>query len=496
MIGPHRFQYDATAWGYKYLGKPMSELRINILEKLRQKIAELPAEPGVYLFKDSSERVLYVGKAKSLRHRVASYFQPSADLLTTRGPDIDRMIAELVYDIDYIICPSEVDALLRENRLIKDIQPRFNEALKDDKTFPYLQIFTSEDFPRVEITRQPMRKGVKLFGPFVSSFELRQALPLMQRVFRFRTCKLDIEEGDEKRRYFRPCILHAIKQCTAPCGARISRTDYRRDIANLERFLRSKGGDVARRMRQEMAEMATALNFEKAAVIRDQLKALDSLQRRGLATEDLQPEAFFVDPAAGMQRLGEVLDLPNPPRVIEGIDIAHLGGEETAGSLVCFIDGRPFKHGYRRFRIRTAGPADDYAAIREVVTRRYQRAGLAEELYPDLILIDGGKGQLASAKDAFNTLPFGPPALMSIAKREELLYTLTRDEPIKLPRNDAGLRLLMTIRDEAHRFAQAYHHVLRRQKTLGQDEPVKRGIPGSAKPRRKKAAPPDVPPEE
>ena len=452
----------------------MARERENVLQRLRARVAELPAEPGVYLFKDAAGRVLYVGKAKSLRARVGSYFQPSADLLGSRGPEIQRMVDDLVEDFDVLVCDSEVDALLRENRLIKDIQPRFNERLRDDKTFPYLQIRTGEDFPRVELTRKPLTSGVKLYGPFVSVADLRSAIPLMQRVFRFRTCKLDIVAGEKRWESFRPCILHAIKQCSAPCNFRISKADYRRDIANLRRFLESKGAVVARRLKKEMAAAAEALDFERAAVLRDQLRALEGLQKRGLVHEHVQPEVFYVDPAEGLARLGELFGTDAAPRSIEGIDIAHLGGGETAGSLVCFIDGRPFKHGYRRYKIRTAEPGDDYAAIREVVARRYQRAGMDEELFPDVILIDGGKGQLAAAHAAFDELLSAPPVLASLAKREELLYVHGRGRAIRLDRHDPGLRLLQSVRDEAHRFAQAYHHVLRRRKTLEKKAPVRK----------------------
>jgi len=186
---------------------------------------------------------------------------------------------------------------------------------------------------------------------------------------------------------------------------------------------------------------------------------------------------FFVDPSEGLSGLCELIGADSPPRSIEGIDIAHLGGGETAGSLVCFIDGRPFKDGYRRYRIRTAEPGDDYAAIREVVRRRYERAGMDEELFPDVILIDGGKGQLAAAHSAFDDLPSAPPALVSLAKQEESIHLHGRSRPIRLERNDAALRLLQSVRDEAHRFAQAYHHVLRRRKTLQRDKPVRKRRP-------------------
>ena len=457
----------------------MASKREKVLARLREKAASLPAGAGVYLFKDAAGRVLYVGKAKSLRARVGSYFQPAADLAKSRGPEIALMIGDLVADLDVLLCDSEVDALLRENRLIKDIHPRFNKDLKDGKSYPYLQIRTAEAFPRVEITRKPMAKGVKLYGPFVAVSELRAAVPLLQRVFGFRTCKLDIAESDDKRPSFRPCILHTIKQCSAPCAARISKADYRRDIGNLRRFMESKGAVVSRRLKKEMVQASNSLNFERAATLRDQLGALEGLRKRGLVAEHPQPEVFYVDPSEGLARLGEILGRDSPPRTIEGIDIAHLGGGETAGSMVCFIDGRPFKSGYRRYKIRTAEPGDDYAAIAEVVARRYKLAGADAELFPDVILIDGGKGQLAAAREALKQLPAAPSALLSLAKREELVYIHGRPRAIRLKRNDPALRLLQSVRDEAHRFAQAYHHVLRRKKTLGKTQPIRKHRKGS-----------------
>jgi len=453
-----------------------------ILDALREKVATLPAGPGVYLFKDAAGVVLYVGKAKSLRSRVMSYLQPSADLLASRGPDIERMVRDLVHDVDWLDCDSEVDALLRENRLIKDIQPRFNSDLKDSKTFPYLQITTDEDFPRVAITREP-QEGAKLYGPFVSVNDLRAALPLLQRVFKFRTCKLDIVHYDspnDPRHHFRPCILYNIKQCTAPCAAHVNKDDYAAQIRRLRQFLESKGTQLRRELELAMKQAAEALEFESAAALRDELRALEGLQDRGLVHEHVQPEAFFQDPAEGLARLQEVLGLPTVPRTIEGIDIANLGGQETVGSLVVFIDGRPFKDGYRRFKIRTVVGSDDYASIREVVTRRYRHAGQNEELFPDIILIDGGKGQLNAAASAFEALEFRPPMLISLAKQEEEIFIHNRnaqdsqDAPLHLQRRDPALRLLQSVRDEAHRFAQHYHHILRRRATLGVDQPPRR----------------------
>ncbi len=438
------------------------------LASLLNRIRHLPKTPGVYLFKDVQGRVLYVGKAKDLRSRVGSYFQSSADLTRTRGPEIALMVS-LVVDVDFLDCETEVDALLKESRLIKDIQPPYNERLRDDKTFPYIEVTTSDDFPGVYVTRKPRLKGSKLYGPFTSAASVRDAVNALQKVFRFRTCELAIREDDDARRHFRPCLLHAIKQCTAPCAALISKAEYRQDVDRFKRFLASKRSLVLRQVKGEMEEAASRREYERAARLRDQLKALESLSLSGDPEADVQPEVFYVDPAEGLRRLGKLLELERPPRTIEGIDIANLHGEESCGSLVCFIDGKPFKSGYRRFKIKTVAGIDDYAMIREVVMRRYRHAALGEELYPDVILIDGGLGQLHAALKGFADMDIRPPMVVSLAKREEELYIQARGKPVRLARNDAALRLLQQVRDEAHRFAQHYHHILRRRRTFDED---------------------------
>lgn len=452
----------------------MPKDRNTIVEELRRRAAALPGRPGVYLFKDAAGRVLYVGKAKNLRTRVAGYLQPSADLRHARGPEIQRMIEHLAADIDWLECDSEVDALLRENRLIKDIQPRFNERLKDGKSFPYLQIAGGEDFPPVTITRQPQARGAKLYGPFVSVAELRAALPLMQRVFKFRTCGLAIADDDDARAVYRPCILYNIKQCTAPCAAKVSKADYAKQIRHLKQFLASKASALRRNLRRQMQLAADKLRYERAAALRDELRALEGLQKRGLVDQDVQPEVFFVDPADGLARLAGVLALETAPRTIEGIDIAHLSGRDTCGAMVCFIDGKPFKGSYRRYKIRTTSGGDDFAAIREVVWRRYKHAGMNAELFPDVILIDGGKGQLTAAYSAFDELEFRPPVLIGLAKRDEQIFVHGSPRPIRLPRRDPALRLLQSVRDEAHRFVQHYHHILRRRTTLQLKDPIRK----------------------
>jgi len=427
------------------------------------KVRTFPTTPGVYLMKDNAGRVIYVGKAKNLRARAGSYFLKAAAL--------DRRTADLVreiHDIDFLDAESEVDALLVEARLVKDIQPKFNQELKDDKTFPYLEISIREDFPRVEFTREPKSRGTKLYGPFASAGGLRGALQVLQKIFKFRTCTLDIDDGDEKWRWFRPCLLASINQCTAPCNLRISKEDYGRDIHRLRMFLEGKKKQLLKEMHAEMQEAAKNLIFEKAARLRDEIHLLETLDNRGELDENVQPEVFFIDPKKGLAGLKKVLKLNEVPRTIEGVDIAHLGGEETVASLVQFIDGLPFKPGYKRYRIRGVQGIDDFRSIHEVVARRFARLHDEAEVFPDILLIDGGKGQLSAAMAAFTELGIQPPTVISIAKRKEELFVPGQDEPIRLSRHSYALRLVQYVRDEAHRFAQHYHHLLRRKSTLGE----------------------------
>jgi excinuclease ABC subunit C len=426
-----------------------------------EKVKLFPTSPGVYLMKDAQGVVIYVGKAKNLRNRAGHYFTRAA-AEDPRTADLVKAIA----DIDFLPAQSEVDALLMEARLIKDIQPRFNVELKDDKSFPYLQIRMREDFPRVEFTRTPRRKGVKLYGPFTSARTLRMAIQVLQRLFQFRTCSLDINAEDSRWRWFRPCLLHSIRQCTAPCNLRVTKEDYRKQIRNLRMVLEGKKDRLIAEMEREMQEASAALLFEKAARLRDDVTALRKLGERGQVDKDVQPEVFPIDPKKGLVGLRKVLGLAETPRTIEGVDIAHLSGEDTVASLVSFIDGLPFKPNYRRYRIQSVRGVDDFASIREVIARRFRagRTDQEEQVFPDILLIDGGPGQLNAAREALELMGRTPPCLISLAKKEEEVYRVGVDEPLKLSRHSAALRLLQYVRDEAHRFAQHYHHILRRKK--------------------------------
>ncbi|NIL98896.1 MAG: GIY-YIG nuclease family protein [Planctomycetales bacterium] len=442
---------------------PTGDLAAELFQRAGQRARQFPPKPGVYLMKDHRGRVIYVGKAKNLRARASSYFLKGASTELRTA----QWVAEIA-DIDCVETESEVDALLMESRLIKDVQPKYNREQKDDKSFPYLEITTHEDFPRVEVTRQPKSRGVKLYGPFANAGSLRGAMQVLQRIFKFRTCSLDIEEADEKWRWFRPCLLASIEQCTAPCNLRISKEDYRTDIKRLRMFLEGKKKSVLQEMYRAMEQASAALQFERAARLRDEIHMLETLDQRGELDTHAQPEVFYIDPKKGLAGLKKIFALQALPRTIEGVDIAHFAGKETVASLVQFLDGLPFKPGYRRFKIRGVKGIDDYRSIHEVVARRFRHRNDDEQILPDLLLIDGGRGQLNAALAAFNDLGLQPPLVLALAKREEEIFVMNQDQPVRLSRHAYALRLLQYVRDEAHRFAQHYHHILRRKSTLGE----------------------------
>ncbi|MBI2933690.1 MAG: excinuclease ABC subunit UvrC [Planctomycetes bacterium] len=430
---------------------------------LREKAATFPETPGVYIMKDACGRVVYIGKAKSLRARVSSYFRGDAE------PKV-RAMMEQVADIEFLEALSEVDALIVEARLVRDTQPKYNVRLKDDKSFPLLAITRFDDFPKVWTVHETDDVDAERLGPFLSGWELREAVKVLQRIFKFATCRLEMREEDDKRRFFRPCLLYSIGRCTAPCAARISKEDYAANVESLRQFLlgdRSKlRGDLERRMKVA----AKQLEYERAAELRDQIHALESLEKRGTPLEYLEGDITPIDPQDGLEELARVLGLPAKPRTIEGIDIAHLAGEETVGSLVSFLDGVPFKSGYRRYRIRTVTGIDDYASIREVVRRRFTRLKEEERVIPDIFLIDGGAGHLQCAVDELAKMDVARrPVMLSLAKREETLYRHDgQPREVRLEKAAPALRLMMYVRDEAHRFAQYYHHLLREKTLFGE----------------------------
>ena len=427
-------------------------------EELKAKISQLPETPGVYFMKDAQGRTLYIGKARSLRDRVGSYFHANPDI----EPRLQSMISQ-IHDVDILQTATEVDALLAEARLVKDAQPKYNVKLKDDKSFTMLGVTTFDDFPKVWVVRETDDVKADLMGPFTGAADLREAVKVLQKIFRFATCKIEMSADDSKRRFFRPCLLYSINRCTAPCADRISKENYAADIASLRQFLRGDRSKLKDDLTARMKEASKRLDFERAAGLRDQLKAIEALERHSPEFDYVEGDITPIDPQDGITQLSSILD-GAAIRTIEGIDIAHLQGGETVGSLVSFVDGAPFKAGYRRYRIATVQGVDDFASLREVTQRRFARLAREEQVFPDVYLVDGGIGQISTvARELENFTP--RPHLLSLAKREETLYLWKggRAEEVKIEKTAPALRLLMYVRDEAHRFAQHYHHLLRRK---------------------------------
>lgn len=428
---------------------------------LEAKVKAFPSTPGVYMMKGVRGRVLYIGKSVSLRDRVLGYF---------RGAEASRqnvaVMMDKVADVDYIETPGEVDALLAEQRLIKDLHPRYNVDLKDDKSYPYIEIRHRQAFPQVLVSRNVARAS-KVYGPFTDVDSLRAAYALMQRIFKFRVCNLELLEDDPRKSSRRPCLYYYIDSCLAPCAEKVSKAEYREGIRRLYRFLDGKRQMVVRALEREMAAAAARLDFERAAAKRNQLQALDGLAKRGLFADYSPTGALDFDPRKGLMELAGRMGLEQPPRLMEGVDVATISGSDSVGSLVTFVDGKPFKDGYRRYKIRQVKGMDDCAMIREVVRRRYRRLKAEESFLPDFLLVDGGPGQLAAALEGVRQAGARPRMVASLAKREELVFIETRRKPLSLPRTSAGLKVLQFLRDEAHRFARRYHHALRDKRFFG-----------------------------
>ncbi|MEX2571394.1 MAG: excinuclease ABC subunit UvrC [Gemmatimonadota bacterium] len=546
------------------------------------KLKHLPAEPGVYLLKGADGEVLYVGKAKSLRPRVRSYFRSAAaDSLKTRE------LVRKVCDVDTIVVGSEAEALILENNLIKEYRPRFNIQLRDDKTYPYIKVTVAEPFPRVFVTRRVVRDGSKYFGPYTDVRRMRQVLDVVTRLYAVRSCHYRLPKEAPPR----ACLDYHIGRCKAPCIGLQSESEYREMIEEVLDLLGGHTRRAAERIQVEMNEAAVALQFERAAELRDALAHLDRLEAQqkvvdlsgtdrdviGLARDgeeacgivlriregkllaretvylenlegepdeavlasfatrfytvrsretltDVPPEVLFplefedrrvleswlrkrlgyavrtivpqrgekvrlVELAAQNARhlleerrllgdggsgrapdalfeLQEVLELPNVPRTIACFDVSHTQGTETVASAVFFTNGAPDKAEYRRFRIKGEWSNDDYRSLNEALSRYLRRRMDEGRGLPDLLVIDGGKGQLSAAREALESMDLGHQPVISLAKRDEEVFVPGRVSAIRLPRRSPALRLLQRARDEAHRFAITYNRKLRTRRTV------------------------------
>jgi len=551
---------------------------------LQATLKKLPDRPGVYLMRDGRGDVVYVGKAQSLRNRVRSYWQKATPVGEVHRI---RSVIDRVQDVEYTLTDSISEALLLEANLIKRYRPRFNVRLKDDKSYPYIKITMADDFPRVERTRKLVEDGSRYFGPYASASSVDESMNLVRRLFPFRTCTIDIEDG--KRALARPCLLFHIKRCQGPCIQAVSKADYRGQIDQIELFLEGRQESVVQALTADMKVASERTDYERAATLRDKIRAIErtmesqkmaafkrtQLDMVGLARQDNQAaiqlfairggkmigrdvflldavreapdeevlssfllqfyaratsippqvlvpnelpdaadlEAFLSERRGGpsrlavplrgekrelmalatrnagetlareqarwmadegktlgaLEELAEALGLPGPPLRIECYDISNVQGSDSVGSMVVFEEGKPRTGEYRRFKIRTVVGANDYASHQEVLRRRFRRAkdgdeGAEEALrwaMPDLVIIDGGKGQVSAAKEVLDELGLHDLPLAGLAKEREELFQPDVAAPVVLPPTSSALYLVQRLRDEAHRFAITYHRDLR-----------------------------------
>ena len=423
---------------------------------LLEKIKTIPAKSGVYLMKDLDGNIIYVGKSANLKDRVRSYFLENSRY--------DRKVAALVpkiHDLEVITTQNEMEALILESKLIKKYKPKYNVLFKDDKAYPYIKISVDEAFPRVVLTRRVLPDGGKYFGPYVFG-SVRNIIKVIQKSYKLRDCRIPLP-APEKKQPGRACIKEQLKFCSAPCLGKATREEYAAQVNEVIKFLGGKQKELLLKLDEKMQKAAEKLEYEDAALLRDQKELVQlialqndkNIQMSSTAQEDskeLQIEKALTE-------LAKLLNLSKPPVVLEGVDISNISGTNAVGAVVRFFNGEPEKNGYRKFRIKTLTGTDDTGMIKEVVERKYNRAQ-AENMLPDLVLIDGGKGQLNAAKDALEGLNISLP-LISLAKKEEVIFIPGLHLPVKLEKDSAALHLLQYVRDEAHRFAVSYHKTLR-----------------------------------
>ncbi len=422
---------------------------------LKEKVRALPDKPGVYLMKDRLGRILYVGKAKALKKRVSSYFTPSRAL--TVHPKI-RALIELIHDFDTIEVKSEPEALLLEGKLIKQWKPRYNTDFIDDKRFLLVRVDPAETLPRFRLTRLRKDERSRYFGPFAHSGLLRKTLAQMRRQFGILlgdATPQRLEDGrwqlyDDVRREI--YVLENVVTVDA----------YRSRVDEACAFLEGKSREWLESLRAEMAAAAAKQNFEQAAELRDIVFALEKTLQK---TRKFERDRPVVTPdEAAIEELGRALAIRPAPRTMECFDISHISGTYCVASMVHFAEGRPDKNNYRRFQIKSFIGNDDFRAMEEVVGRRYRRLAEEGKPFPDLVVIDGGRGQIAAALKAFLALDLTPPALIGLAKKHETIIFPDARDPLNLPLNSPALHLLQRLRDEAHRFANTYNADLRSKK--------------------------------
>lgn len=424
------------------------------LKKISFYPGDIPTKPGVYIYRDSFGTVIYVGKASNLRRRMSQYFQPSRE---TRADPKLRSLVNSIDSWECITVRNEDEALILESRLIKEYAPKYNVLLRDDKRLPLLKIDLSERFPRPKPARLRKDDSCLYFGPFPHGSALKQTLEFLIRYYSLRSCSFH-DPGEEE---YTHCLAAMIRDCCCPCIGKVSEAEYRERVDKLVALLNGDVGDMVELLRRKMQEYAEKRNFEKAALFRDISKNIESLYGSKNRTFS---NAFIPQNVGGteaVEDLRRALKLKKMPRVMICFDISNISGTLAVASMVCFRDGRPYKQGYRRFRIRTVTGSNDFAMMREAVSRHFHRLLEEKQPLPDLLIVDGGKGQLSSAVDALLKLNCPPFPVIGLAKRNEEVFIPGRSEPVVIDKERPSLKLLQAIRDESHRFAVTYHRALR-----------------------------------
>lgn len=412
---------------------------------IKAKVKQLPTSPGVYIMKNATGDVLYVGKAISLRKRVSSYFYSAR----THTPRIAIMVAQIA-DISYVPTLTEAEALIYENSLIKQLVPKYNVALKDDKSYPRLKLTVNEKFPRLFITRKKADDGALYYGPYTSAKLLKEAVLMLRQMFPLRTCV---------RMPKNVCLNYHIRQCLGPCAEKVNEAQYADMVAELKLFLEGNRAELVRHLTVKMLEASKREDFEEALRLKARIEALAAMTEK----------AMSYTPREEVEELKGMLGISGALEVIEAFDVSNIMGESAVGSMIQFYKGKPRKSEYRKFKIRSVRGVDDYSMMREIVSRRYARTLEEKKRLPDLILIDGGKGHLTAALGELEKLGLGEIPVIGIAKEFEHIYSKDRPEPLVLPKDSKALHLLERIRDEAHRFAITYHKSLR-SKQIGHSE--------------------------
>ena len=405
-----------------------------------------PDQPGVYLFKDKSGRIIYVGKAKSLRDRVSSYFQKPLN-----SPKTVELV-NVYRKIDYIVTPTELEALLLERKLIDKYQPRFNIVWKDDKQYPYLKLTTNEEWPRLILTRKKEKDGALYFGPYESK-SVRDTIRLIKRLFPIRWCK----ESPLKSRQ-QPCLQYHLKRCWAPCIGGINREEYLNFCNAIIQVLEGDLSAAIRLLRDEMEIAAGQKRFEQAGKLRDRIRNLSRMLQK---KPGWVPRAKEKEGDTSVWELKNALNLKRKPRRIEAFDVSNISGEDVVASMVTFTDGEPLKSDYRKFRIQGIEGQNDVASINQAVYRRYAGSLSKKMQKPDLVMVDGGITQVRAAEKALKDARLKLPVI-GLAKKNEQIFRPDRNVPIALPQDSPALKLLMRIRDEAHRFAITFQRASRR----------------------------------